>query len=179
MGDKPYNVKAYPSIISGWHWGTWSAGSGLPVRVGDRRSIVTSASIAVSNPGVQNVAYDCWFHRIADPDNKTRPTDELMVWMGRYGGAGPLGKLQERVTLGGATWDLSRGETGWTVFSFVRVTNAESWTINLRDFIDYLAVAKGWIEKEKYVTSVQFGSEIFKTDGDGSFRVTDYRCDVE
>jgi hypothetical protein len=178
VGDKPYNVKAYPSIISGWHWGTWSAGSGLPVRVGDHRPVVTSASIAVTNPGVQNVAYDCWFHRIADPGNQSQPTDELMIWVARFGGAGPLGKLQGRVELGGATWDLYRGETSWNVFSFVRVDNAESWTIDVRDFVDYLVSVKGWLQPEKYLTSVQFGSEIFRTDGAGSFRVTDYRCDV-
>ncbi len=179
VGDKPYNVKAYPSIISGWHWGTWSAGSGLPVRLGDRRSIVTSGSVAVTNPGVQNVAYDCWIHRIADPGNQSQPTDEVMVWVARYGGAGPLGKMQERVEIGGATWDLYRGVTTWNVYSFVRVDNATSWTIDLRDFTDYLVSAKGWLEKEKYLTSVQFGTEIFKTDGAGSFEVANYRCDVE
>jgi hypothetical protein len=179
VGDQPYNVKAFPSIISGWHWGTWSRNSGLPVRVADRRSVVTSGSFAITNAGVQNVAYDCWFHTIADPGNTAKPTDELMIWVARFGGAGPLGKLQGRVELGGATWEVYRGEIGWNVFSFVRVSNAASWTVDVREFIDYLVSTKGWMEKDKFLTSVQFGSEIFRTEGDGRFDVTDYRCDVE
>jgi len=178
VGDKPYNVKAYPSIISGWHWGAWSPGSGLPVRLADHRRILTSGSIAVTNPGVQNVAYDCWFHPIADPGSKSEPTDELMIWVARYGGAGPLGRLQGEVEIGGATWQLYRGEIGWNVFSFIRTGNAGAWTLDVRDFTDYL-VAHGALVPEKYLTSVQFGSEIFLSPGDGRFDVTDYHCDVE
>jgi len=179
VGDAPYQVKAFPSIISGWHFGLWSKGSGLPVRLAKRRMIVTSGSFTVTNPGMQNVAYDCWFHRVKRPGKGDHPTDELMIWVARFGGAGPLGKLQGKVELGGATWNVYRGETGWNVFSFVRVENARSWTIDVRDFTDYLVSVKGWLEKEKYLTSVQFGSEIFKTDGDSSLEVKDYRCDVQ
>ena len=148
------------------------------MRIAERLSILTSASFSITNPGVQNVAYDCWFHPTDQPTNKSEPTDELMIWVARFGGAGPLGKVQGRVEIGGATWDVYRGRLAWNVFSFVRVANVTSWTIDLRDFTDYLVSVKGWMEKEKYLTSVQFGSEIFKTDGDGSLDVTAYRCDV-
>ncbi len=179
VGDKPYNVKAFPSIVSGWHWGTWSPNSGLPVRVADHRSVVTSGSFALTNAGVQNVAYDCWFHTIANPGNKSQPTDELMIWVARFGGAGPLGKLQGEVEIGGATWAVYTGTIGWKVFSFVRTSNTTAWKIDVRDFIDYLVVTKGWLEKDKFLTSVQFGTEIFRTEGDGRLDVTGYRCDVE
>jgi xyloglucan-specific endo-beta-1,4-glucanase len=179
VGDKPYQVKAFPSIISGWHWGTWSPNSGLPVRVADRRSVRTSGSYVLTNPGVQNVAYDCWFHAIDHPDNQSQPTDELMIWVARFGGAGPLGKLQGEVEIGGATWAVYKGEVGWNVFSFVRASNVTAWQIDVRDFIDYLVATKGWMEKEKYLTSVQFGTEIFRSEGEGRLDVKDYRCDVE
>jgi xyloglucan-specific endo-beta-1,4-glucanase len=179
VGDQPYNVKAFPSIISGWHWGTWSPNSGLPVRVADRRSVLTSGSFALTNPGVQNVAYDCWFHPIANPGNKSQPTDELMIWLARFGGAGPLGKLQGEVEIGGATWEVYKGEVGWNVFSFVRKTNTAAWTIDVRDFTDYLVTTKGWMAPDKFLTSVQFGTEIFRSEGDGRLDVTGYRCDVE
>ena len=178
VGDAPYQVKAFPSIISGWHFGLWSMNSGLPVPLAARQSVTTSGSFTVTNPGVQNVAYDCWFHRIERPGKDDKPTDELMIWVARFGGAGPLGQLQGRVELGGATWEIYRGQIGWNVFSFVRTTNATTWAIDVRDFTDYLVSVKGWMEKEKYLTSVQFGSEIFRTEGDGRLDVTDYRCDV-
>lgn len=101
-----------------------------------------------------------------------------MIWVARYGGAGPLGKLQGTVEIGGATWDLYRGEIGWNVFSFVRTGNVSAWSLDVRDFTDYL-VAHGGLAPEKYLTSVQFGSEIFLTHGDARFDVTGYRCDVE
>lgn len=179
VGDKRYQVKAFPSIISGWHWGAWSRDSGLPVKLADLRSVTASGAISVTNPGVQNVAYDCWFHTIEHPGNKDQPSDELMIWMARYGGAGPLGKLQGTVTIGGATWQLYKGELGWNVFSFVRTTNADSWTIDIRDFIDYLVSRRHWLPASRYLTSVQFGSEIFRTDGPGAIEVKDYRVEVK
>ncbi len=178
VGDKPYQVKAYPSIISGWHWGVWSNESGLPVWLADRHRVLVSGSIAVTNPGVQNVAYDCWFHNVSDPGHRAQPTDELMIWVARFGGAGPLGKLQDTARIGGATWEVYRGDLAWHVFSFVRTTNAGSWSLDVRDFTDYLA-ARGWLPETKYLTSVEFGSEIFKTDGPGSFEVKDYHCEVK
>lgn len=179
VGDNPHQVKAYPSIFAGWQFGIWSRDSGLPARIADLRAVTTSGSIAITNPGVQNVAYDCWFHAIPNPGNKDRPTDELMIWVAHLGGAGPLGKLQGTATIGGTTWEVYKGEIGWNVYSFVRKTNTESWQLDVRDFIRYVVATKHWMAPTKYLTSVQFGSEIFRTDGPASFEVKDYRCDVK
>ncbi len=177
-GDASYTVKAYPSVILGWHWGLPSPPSGLPVRIGDHRTVATGGSIKLTNPGIQNVAYDLWFHTLAHPGKQDQPTDELMVWVARYGGAGPLGKRVGQVKIGGATWVVYKGNVGWNVYSFMRTTNESTWRVDLRDFIDY-AAAQGWLAPDKFLTSVEFGSEIFRTDGDGAFAVTGYRCDVE
>jgi xyloglucan-specific endo-beta-1,4-glucanase len=179
VNGNPYSVKAYPAVISGWHWGTWSNGSGLPTRIWDNKAVNTGASFSISNPGVQNVAYDCWFHTISNPTWQNNPTDELMIWTARYGGAGPLGTFQGNATIAGATWAVYRGNIGWNVFSFVRTSNTTSWSFNIRDFIHYVVYTKGWMANSKYLTSVQFGTEVFSTNGQGQLNVTNYRVNVQ
>jgi xyloglucan-specific endo-beta-1,4-glucanase len=66
----------------------------------------------------QNVSYDMWFHTIANPTSGDRPTEEVMIWPYRSGGAGPAGTLQATVTIAGATWQIYRGTVStWSVFS--------------------------------------------------------------
>jgi hypothetical protein len=178
VNGNPNSVKAYPSIISGWHWGTWSANSGLPVRIWENKNLSTGASFTIQNAGVQNVAYDCWFHTIPNPTWENQPTDELMVWVSSYGGAGPLGTLQETVWIAGQQWRVYKGNIGWNVYSFVRTTNTDSWSFNLRDFVNHVTYNKGWMANSKYVTSVQFGTEVFSTTGNGQINVSNYRLDV-
>ncbi len=184
VGSSPHSVKAYPGIVSGWHWGTWSENSGLPVRIWDNNKVHTTAEISISNAGVQNAAYDCWFHTISNPTWQDNPTDELMIWTASYGDAGPLGTHQDTVWIGGAEWKLYKGaigtpgEGGWNVFSFVRTSNTTSWTLDIRDFIHHIVYAKAWMTNSKYLTSVQFGTEIFSTTGFGQLNVSNYRVDI-
>lgn len=175
---KAYEVKAYLSVISGWHWGNWSKDSGLPVRLTDKWELRSSGSFKVKNPGVQNVAFDLWFHELKHPGNSDNPKDELMIWLASYQGAGPLGTKQGSVTIAGAEWDLYKGNVGWEVYSFVRKTNTESWDFDLRDFIREV-LARKWMSPSKYITSVQFGTEIFQTQGQGRMDVDQYRVDLK
>ncbi|MDI5789817.1 hypothetical protein PO124_19755 [Bacillus licheniformis] len=44
--------------------------------------------------------------------------------------------------------------------SFIRTANTQSANLNIRDFTNYLADSKQWLSKTKYVSSVEFGTEV-------------------
>lgn len=172
-----HSVKCYPSVVTGWQWGVWSSDGRLPIQVSELGKAVSAAKVEVKNPGVQNVAYDLWFHATAPVRGEDKPSDELMIWMGRDGGAGPLGTLKETVELGGAKWSLYVGDIGWKVFSFIREENAYAWDLDLKVFIDHL-VSRELMSPTKQFSGIQFGTEVFSSPGDGSLIVHEYSVEV-
>lgn len=156
------SVKSYASSVLGWHWGWKRSGTGLPVQLSANRNVNTRWQFSVTqhNANTMNVAYDLWLHTKSNPGSSDNPTDEIMVWLYRAGGAGPVGTKQATVSIGGATWDLYRGNIGWNVFSFVRTSNTTNSTLNLRDFLNNLS-GRGWVSRSKYLTSVESGTEVF------------------
>ncbi|MFI2614801.1 endo-1,4-beta-glucanase [Streptomyces sp. NPDC018584] len=172
------DVKSYASSVLGWHWGwkTDQAATELPLRVGDRKAVPTSWDFKVSDrPGTMNVAYDLWLHAKNNADWQDRPTDEVMIWLNKQGGAGPLGQKVGTVSLGGAMWEMYEGDIGWKVHSFVRVGNTTSADLNLDDFLQAL-VRRGLLGKDKYLSGVEAGTEVFK--GRGRVDTTAYSVDV-
>lgn len=169
------SVKSYASSVLGWHWGWKTSGHELPVRLNAGRDIYTDVSYRVSGSGTMNVAYDLWLHNISNPGSSDNPTDEVMIWTYRSGGAGPLGTLQGTVTIAGTSWDLYRGNIGWNVFSFVRRSNTTSATLHVQDFLNNL-VSRGWMSNTKYLSSIQHGTEVFI--GSGQLDVTNYTADI-
>jgi hypothetical protein len=179
---EPNSVKSYSSVVLGWHWGWQRPGTELPVRVGDYRSIPTTWNYSVSQSGTMNVAYDLWLHPMSNPGSSNNPTDEIMIWSYRDGGAGPAGTYQTTVNIGGANWDLYRGwidagnGVGWNVFSFIRTSNTTSVNLNLRDFTGDL-IWRGWLSGDKYLSSIQAGTEVFY--GNGRVDTNSYWVDVQ
>ncbi|MEO3807414.1 cellulose binding domain-containing protein [Sphaerisporangium sp. B11E5] len=175
--NSPSQVKSYVSSVLGWHWGWKVPGSGLPVQVSANRNVNTTWNYALTLQGgtnTFNVAYDLWLHPNSTP-NTENPSDEVMIWTYRGGGASPVGSRQATVTIAGTTWELWRGNVGWEVFSFVRTGNATSVQLNLRDFLSVL-VSRGWLSSSKYLTSVQAGTEVFV--GQGRLDTTAYSVTV-
>lgn len=175
-GANNNSVKAYPSSVLGWHWGWHFRNTGLPVQLSARRSINTSYAYTANfgSGGTANVAYDIWVHTQSNPLFEN-PSDEIMIWVNSTGGAGPIGGVIATVSIGGATWQLHRGNIGWEVWSFVRTSNSSSGSLNIRDFTDYLRNTWG-LSANKFLTSVEFGSEIFH--GRGNVNVTNYTATV-
>jgi xyloglucan-specific endo-beta-1,4-glucanase len=170
-------VKSYASAVLGWHWGWKATGTGLPVQLSAGKAVNASWNFQVTQTtgNIMNVAYDLWLHDIANPDWQNNPTDEVMVWLYKSGGAGPVGTKQATVTIAGTTWDLYKGNIGWNVYSFVRTSNTSSAALNLTAFTDDL-VARGWLAKSKYLSSVQAGPEIFT--GSGRLDTTAYSVKI-
>ncbi|MFE1311557.1 endo-1,4-beta-glucanase [Streptomyces sp. NPDC058755] len=172
------DVKSYAGTVLGRHWGwkTDRASTGLPVRVGDRKKITAKWSFALSsNPGTMNVAYDLWLHAKGGADWPDQPTDEVMIWLDRQGGAGPLGTKYGSVSLDGAMWDIYQGDIGWKVYSFVRRTNTTSATLNLDDFTQAL-VRRKLLSNDKYLSGIEAGTEVFK--GSGRQDTKSYSVDI-
>ncbi|MEG3634400.1 GH12 family glycosyl hydrolase domain-containing protein [Micromonospora palythoicola] len=175
-GD-PSSVKSYAAAILGWHWGWRRPNTGLPVQVSANRDVTTNWRFNVTTNGSSNmnVAYDMWFHPMADPGSADQPTDELMIWLYRAN-ASPAGSRQGTVTIAGTTWEVWRGHVGtWNVYSYVRTSNTTSATLNIRDFTNDV-VSRGWMSSSKYLTSVQAGPEIFT--GSGEVSTTLYQVTV-
>jgi len=171
----PSQVKSFTSSVLGWHWGWKTSGTELPVRLNAGRDVYTDWRYRVSGSGTMNVAYDLWLHDIPNPDWQHNPTDEVMVWLYRSGGAGPLGTFQGTVTIAGTSWDLYRGDIGWNVFSFVRRSNTTSATLHMQDFLNNL-VGRGWVANTKYLSSIEAGTEVFV--GDGQLDTDAYTADI-
>ncbi|HEV7608351.1 MAG TPA: RICIN domain-containing protein [Steroidobacteraceae bacterium] len=176
-GANNNSVKAYPSAVLGWHWGWHFQNTGLPVQLSANRDVNSAYAYSVNfGGGVGNVAYDIWLHTQSNP-NLENPSDEIMIWVNATGGAGPISQqaVISNISIGGSTWNLHRGNIGWNVWSFVRTSNSGSGSINVKAFTDYLRSNQG-MSASKYLTSVQFGSEIFR--GTGSLNVTNYTASV-
>lgn len=172
-----HSVKSYPSVVTGWQWGVWSSDGRLPVPVSALERAVSGVTTSLENPGVQNLAYDLWFHASAPVRSEDKPSDELMIWIERFGGAGPLGVSQGRIQIDGTSWELYVGDIGWKVFSFIRDENTDSCRLNLKAFIDHL-VGTGLMSGTKLLSSIQFGTEVFSSPGDGRLDVTDYFVEI-
>lgn len=178
-------VKSFASAVLGWHWGSHVQGTGLPIQISAGNDVNCDWSYTVGGSGTMNVAYDLWLHSIPNPDSTNnganRPTDELMIWLYRDGGAGPLGANQGNVQIAGAEWALHHGaivedgQTLWEVHSFVRTQNTLSASLNLKAFIDEV-VSRGWIPSNHYLTSIQAGTEVFT--GSGSLQTTSFDCNI-
>lgn len=179
-------VKSYASAVLGWHWGYHVEETGLPVQLSSGGSVDCGLSYTVSQNGTMNVAYDLWLHSVPDPQwgrpgvATDQPTDELMIWLYKAGGAAPIGTVQgSAVPLGGALWNVykgavtSNGQTLWNVYSFVRTTNTNSATLDLTEFTDHV-VSRGWMPSSRYLTSVQLGPEVFL--GSGTLTVSSFGC---
>lgn len=177
------SVKGYPSIVSGWHWTAgYTPGSGLPVRLWDNKNINTSVNYSIKANGTYNAAYDVWFHETDKASSDSAQTDELMIWLNNTK-AGPAGSYVETVSLAGSDWDLYKGwidagnGKGWNVFSFVRKKNTNSASFNIKNFTDYIIYTKKWMSNAKFMSSVEFGTEIFG--GSGSMNISKWNVNVQ
>ena len=155
-GDGP---AAYPSIMSGCWMGTCTAGTMLPAKVGELGPITSSISATLPGGTRTNLAYDIW----ADSTpRRTGQNDalELMIWLREDGGVDPIGARSGTATIGGATWDVWKGDNGGVaVISYVRrgyVATARDLPISA--FVAD-AVKQGVVSPAAYLTNIQAGFE--------------------
>lgn len=125
---------------------------------------------------VADVSYDLWLAPTSGGTNAY----EIMVWLGAYGGAGPISSTGSAVatpTIGGHSFELYSGPNGdTTVYSFVATEAVTSFSGDMMDFFGYLVDNEG-VSDANYITSLQAGTEPF-TGSDCVFSTTAYSISV-
>jgi len=171
-------VKSYASAVLGWHWGWKIDGTGLPVQISANKNVTCGWTYRVTPGQTIDVSYDLFAHNSTNPGYADQPTDEIMIWLYKAGGAGPIGGVDSTTSIGGASWEVHKGSTGvWNVYSYVRSTNATSGaTLNLMDFLKDLT-SKGWMSSSHYLTSIEAGTEVFV--GTGRLDTDSYYCTIQ
>ena len=108
--------------------------------------------------------------RNADSENCAEAY-EVMVWLGDFGSVSPLSNNgypptpTASPTIGSTQFNLIVGTNGaTTVYSFVAVANATSYSGDLLNFYKYLETNEG-LPSADYVQSIQAGSEVFTGSG--------------
>jgi xyloglucan-specific endo-beta-1,4-glucanase len=171
-------VKSYASSVLGWHWGWKVSGTGLPVQLSANRTITCGWTYRVNSGQTIDVAYDLFAHTLSNPGTNDDPTDEIMIWLYRSGGAAPIGGTSATVSIAGTSWELHEGSNGrWQVHSYVRASNAATGaTLNISDFLRDLTTNRGF-SSSKYLSSIQAGTEVFL--GTGRLDTDQYYCTIQ
>lgn len=168
------SVKAYPAIITGWHWGylDGQGNANLPVLVSSSPTITVNWSVQHTNTGnyeTYNTAFDIWLGDNGDM-NPSGPTTEVMIWMNHVHQY-PLGSFMETINIWGQNFDVWAhfgGSPAWNVFTFVQQQNTWSFNnVNLFPFFNYLWNTKQWIDGRQYIVGIEAGNEIIQ--GQGTF----------
>lgn len=125
-----------------------------------------------------DVAYDLWLATTKGGSNAY----EIMVWLGVYGGAGPISTTGTTpiatIDIAGHSWDLFSGPNGaTTVYSFVASETLNDFSGDLNEFFTYLVSDLG-VSDEMWITSLQAGTEPF-LGKDAVFTTTAYSLSVE
>lgn len=155
-------VKSYPN--ASWDFNT---------PVNSISNITSSFNVTVPNAGSYATTYDIWANSHAY---------EIMIWMNHHGDVGPIAGAWNddgtpvpeatNVSVGGHTFNVYKGNIGFDVISFVRTTNTNSGTVNIKQIINYIQ-NQGWFGNVT-LQEAQFGFEITSSAGGLDFTVNDY-----
>ncbi|MCL6589543.1 MAG: hypothetical protein K6U80_06275 [Firmicutes bacterium] len=134
-------------------------------RISALGSCVSSFSCTRPSSGAYCTAYDIWC------DNYTY---EIMLWMNKQGAVGPLGASQGSATVGGHSWTVYKGSNGSNqVFSFIRTSNTNSGTVNIKDILNWIKNTKKWFG-DVTLYKVQLGWEITSSSPGLDFQMNSY-----
>lgn len=147
---------SYPSVVLGCHYQNCSPGTNLPAQLSQVSSVPSAISYGYAG-GTYNATYDIWM----DPTPKTDGVSqmEIMIWFHRQGSIQPIGGPVGNTTVGGRNWEVWQGNNGGNdVVSYLAPTTINSWSFNVKDFIDDV-VARTQVTNDWYLTSLQAGFE--------------------
>ncbi len=150
-------VKSYPHT-----------GKALNRTVSSLGTLSSSFNVTVPGSGNYSTAYDIWANNNAY---------EVMLWMNQNGAVGPIADAYDangavpafrNLSVGAQTWNVYRGSNGSNaVFSFVRTSNTNSGTVDVRAVMNWLRTQGWW--GDVTIGEVQFGFEISGTNGSAAF----------
>jgi len=142
----PIQLSNITNCRSNWHW-TYTA----------------------QNNVVADVSYDIWFAAspVSPPWSAQAvsgvSTYEIMIWLSKVGGMGPIGSPIATTNIAGHTWKLWKGTNqGWTVFSFLcQGSDIKKFSADLNGFFRYLIDHQG-VESSQYLVGLESGTEPVK-----------------
>ncbi|HEX5099526.1 MAG TPA: hypothetical protein VFV94_08510 [Polyangiaceae bacterium] len=173
---------SYPSIVDGWHWGSWNGmyGQGSVKAISTLSSVKSSYAFTPPAGNKWNVSYDMWVAQssnLAQPDGNTL---EVMVWLDYSSQmtTNPIGDKQTASFTGnGTTWEIWYGATGsWHTVTYRRSPGTAPVTdLDLLAFLKD-AVTRGTGSASWNLLSVQAGFELFDATSGGS--IDSYTCTI-
>jgi chitodextrinase len=160
--NKPTNgaPAAYPSIYFGCHYANCSTNSGLPLQANTTAFNNISSTVSMSYPsaGIWDAAYDIWLDPTPRTDGQNTGA-EIMIWLNFQGPIQPVGSQVATINLLGGTWQVWFGNIGWNVISYRRTSATSSLNFNLNSTFFADALARGYVQRAWYLTSMQAGFE--------------------
>jgi len=159
-GSAPTNGAplGYPSIYDGWHYGTGSPGTNLPLQVSQIQTATSSISYTYPGTGTYDASYDIWLN--PTPITTGVNQQEIMIWFNHVGPIQPVGSVVGNTTIDGrsfAVWEGGNGQNN--VVSYVATSPITSWNdMNVLGFIDNTETLEP-VTGSWYLTSIQAGFE--------------------
>jgi len=134
---------------------------------------------------VADVSYDLFTNSVA---STTSEEYEIMIWLGRLGGAGPIASSYDAsgnpvsvasTTVAGYTFDLYKGTNGiqTATYSFVATENITSFSGDINDFLTYLVDSQSF-DSSQYLVSIGAGTEAF-TGSNAVFTTSSYSISID
>lgn len=165
---------AYPEVLIGWK--PWEGGAPtdprFPLQVSKAKGLLAHYNVEVRGTGCYNLAFCSWLCRSGrwtmEPERKNIVA-ELMVWPDYTSGLTPPGRYVSSLTLEGQHYELWHaphhgkgdhgGDPGWTALTLRGVAGHKSGIVPLGAALCELA-ARGFVDPQLYLTSVELGNEI-------------------
>ena len=171
--DAEIGPKSYPSVVLGWHYGTFHGSYTAARQISTLTTIPSKWTYTVpTGTESYNVSYDVWIHSQSNPAQPNGGL-ELMVWT-NHRDTVPIGQMIEpSVSIGGGTWEVWYGQNanGWNTVSYVNIANPTGIELDVADFINE-AVGRSYATGSDYLLGVQAGFEIWR--GSAEFRSDSY-----
>ena len=159
----------YPSAGTGTDpWGGYSTSNYLPKRIMDISSFTLDVRYqysALPSPSDSvNLAYDIWITDTDRPNPET-PRKEVMIWLNRLNVPMPEDKRLEDVSDGYNTYRQYAIENATAfIIDSAPSSGVKYQKANPKKLIDYL-VAKGDLNGDLWVSKIDLGSEVWKSQG--------------
>ncbi|MBI2697715.1 cellulose binding domain-containing protein [Mycobacterium gordonae] len=159
-GSAPTNGAplGYPSIYTGWHYGTGSTGTILPIQLGQIQTATSSISYTYPTSGIYNASYDIWLN--PTPITTGVNQQEVMIWFNHTGPIQPVGSVVGSATIDGQNFAVWKGSNGQNnVVSYVANSPITTW--NSFDVMGFIDNTQTWepVTDSWYLTSIQAGFE--------------------
>ncbi|VBA35660.1 PE-PGRS family protein PE_PGRS26 [Mycobacterium attenuatum] len=159
-GSAPTNGAplGYPSIYDGWHYGTGSPGTNLPIQLSQIQTATSSVNYTYPSSGIYDASYDIWLN--PTPITTGVNQQEVMIWFNHTGPIQPVGSVVGNATIDGQSFQVWKGSNGQNnVVSYVATTPINSWNnFDVMGFIDNTQTLEP-VTDSWYLTSIQAGFE--------------------